>query len=420
MRILYISRAAPNENGRGVDRRAAQHLRALRRLGTVTLVVPDRSVEEARAIGWHEDSLDVESLIVRPDATVIQRRLERYYLERGRLKRLWHASRITHWVDQRPFAADARAAKAALTGRFDLLFAFRMSSAVWAEHVLKADLPAARVVDFDDIESLALSRSKQAGNFIDRAIRRRAIKWLATTEKRILRQWPTVTVCSEVDAERLLSTSGHRPSVIPNTVKTELHPTAKERRVHSHGSDADVNVLFVATLNYLPNIEGLMWFCDHIWPQVAAHFAGGLKLCIVGIDAPEEVRRLGERPGVEFIGAVPNLQPYYQNAVAAIVPILSGSGTRIKILEAMSFGVPVVTTAIGCEGIGLTPGVDALVHDDAAGFQKGLIDLIEDQDLQLTLGQQGQRFCNAHFGEGAAFKATQKAVLDTLDRPSAS
>jgi glycosyltransferase involved in cell wall biosynthesis len=109
-------------------------------------------------------------------------------------------------------------------------------------------------------------------------------------------------------------------------------------------------VVFTGTLCYLPNVDGLLWFCDEIWPRVRA-WVPDARFRIVGRDPVTEVSALADRVGVELHPDVDSIVPYLERARLAVVPLRMGSGTRLKALEALASGRPVVGTSLGLAGM---------------------------------------------------------------------
>ena len=106
-------------------------------------------------------------------------------------------------------------------------------------------------------------------------------------------------------------------------------------------------LLFVGTLNYLPNNEGLLWFLDHVLPRIRRR----CRVVIVGRGPLPELRAAIRRRGAQLLDRVDNLEPHYRTASAVIAPMRSGGGTRIKLLEAASYGVPSIATPAAAAGL---------------------------------------------------------------------
>ena len=115
-------------------------------------------------------------------------------------------------------------------------------------------------------------------------------------------------------------------------------------------------------MDYNANVDAVTSFAQRIWPILRQRFPD-LQLWIVGANPPPAVVQIGKLEGVTVTGTVPDVRPYYRDALAAIVPLRTGGGTRLKILEAMAAGVPVVSTPLGAEGLPVTPGKNILFAD---------------------------------------------------------
>lgn len=149
-------------------------------------------------------------------------------------------------------------------------------------------------------------------------------------------------------------------------------------------------ILFCGALWTAANREGLLWFYDNVWPAVRKSYPN-LKLLIVGSgELTEGSERLTVDPSLVFSGSVKDVKPFYDKATVAIVPLLSGSGTRLKILEAMGFGLPVISTAKGAEGIKFTNEKDIIIADNAKEFSEKLIRLLGEQDRRILISISGR------------------------------
>lgn len=114
-------------------------------------------------------------------------------------------------------------------------------------------------------------------------------------------------------------------------------------------------VLFVGSMDYHPNVEGVKYIARQVWPEVSRRNPGQV-FTIVGSNPVSEVRELGELAGVEVTGRVETVESYYREASVVVVPLFEGGGTRLKVVEALAAGVPVVSTAVGVEGIAIEEG----------------------------------------------------------------
>src|SRR5690606_17123238 len=115
---------------------------------------------------------------------------------------------------------------------------------------------------------------------------------------------------------------------------------------------AEPAILFCGAMDYNPNIDALRWFFAEMHPAILQRVPN-LKTLIVGKDPAPEVKAYSARPGVTVTGGVPDVRPYYKKAWLQIVPLRIGGGTRLKIVESLGVGTPVVSTTIGAQGLGL-------------------------------------------------------------------
>jgi glycosyltransferase involved in cell wall biosynthesis len=185
--------------------------------------------------------------------------------------------------------------------------------------------------------------------------------------------------CSNNDLEqlRVMNKGKLHGTVIPNGVGVPPNLPVKT-------SETD-KLFFCGSLDYAPNKEGLLWFCKEVFPLILKQ-KPSVQLMVIGKGDPgEELLKLLKHDAIIFYGKVDKLEGYYRKAAMAVVPLLTGSGTRLKVLEAMGMGVPVISTSIGAEGIEHTAGKNILLADDPAGFAKAVIQLVEDNKLAEQL-----------------------------------
>lgn len=197
-------------------------------------------------------------------------------------------------------------------------------------------------------------------------------------EKQLHQTVSLCLACSEIDRQKLDNLNGGmlNLSVVPNGVDTEDRQYDPNKEKHQIP-----NILFCGTLDYTPNMRGLLWFYESVFPLIRKQ-RSDLTLTIIGkMNTPGPYENLKSDAAVRFVGPVESVQPYYKGSSLLIVPLLSGSGTRLKILEAMSMGNPVVSTSIGAEGLSLEDGRQIRLADDPESFATAVLNLLEDKDL---------------------------------------
>ncbi|HWO35585.1 MAG TPA: glycosyltransferase, partial [Candidatus Acidoferrum sp.] len=142
-------------------------------------------------------------------------------------------------------------------------------------------------------------------------------------------------------------------------------------------------ILFVGSMDYHANIEGVTWFTREVWPEIA-EMHRELQFIIVGRHPSREVRALAS-DRIRVTGTVEDVRPLYASAAAVVVPLRVGSGTRLKILEAMAAGVPVVSTRLGAEGIDATHDVHLLLADDRAEMVAAINQIVSSPPIRSRL-----------------------------------
>jgi sugar transferase (PEP-CTERM/EpsH1 system associated) len=155
-------------------------------------------------------------------------------------------------------------------------------------------------------------------------------------------------------------------------------------------------LLFAGVMDYPPNVDGVMLFARSILPRIRA-FVPDVKLSVVGHSPPARVKALGREPGIEVTGYVRDILPYYRRSKVTVVPLRAGGGTRLKILEAMALGRPVVTTGVGCAGLDVRDGVHLLVADDPQQFAYCVVQLLRDDALRAELVANARRLVEQRY-----------------------
>jgi glycosyltransferase involved in cell wall biosynthesis len=202
-------------------------------------------------------------------------------------------------------------------------------------------------------------------------------RWFAHIERRKVerlerRVWKTMSLslaCSELDADEMRS-GGARVVICPNgSDPVDALPVPRRE------ADEPLRLLFVGAVDYRPNQLGLEWFISEVLPQLR----GQVPVAVDVVGAPP--RKLAGAAEVVLHGRVPSVQPFYERAHAVIVPVLYGSGTRLKVIEAMAYRRPVVATTMGAEGLPIRAGGDYFQADDPQAFAGALRRLARQMEL---------------------------------------
>ncbi|WP_203415603.1 glycosyltransferase [Candidatus Scalindua japonica] len=231
--------------------------------------------------------------------------------------------------------------------------------------------------DLDDIEHVALIRNiGQPPRWMGKPLLYLQVPALWWGERRAIKMARKTFVCSEKDRNYLQNfwgLSGVR--VVPNAAAIPKPLSHTNSQV----------LLFIGSYNYTPNVIAAEYLINKIWPYVYKAVPDA-RLLIAGT-YPENISCFKTKiPGVEFTGFVDDLDKLYQQSRVICCPILSGGGTRLKIIEAAAYGKPVVSTTIGAEGIEMYDGRELLLRDDPASFAEACIDLLNSINLCNKLG----------------------------------
>jgi glycosyltransferase involved in cell wall biosynthesis len=138
--------------------------------------------------------------------------------------------------------------------------------------------------------------------------------------------------------------------------------------------------VFVGSMDYHANIDAALYFAKEAWPGIRMR-RPDISLLIVGSRPVPEITALGKQDGITVTGTVEDVRPYYHGALASIVPLRVGGGTRLKVLEAMAAGTPVISTKLGAEGLSVTDGKELLIADSPAAMVDAVASLQDESTL---------------------------------------
>ena len=226
---------------------------------------------------------------------------------------------------------------------------------------------------------------------------RRARKLRTWLHARLMRGWEPyqaqhfghcVTMSNSDKALLLAANPNLKITVFPNGVDTRNYaplPLPKNT----------ARLLFVGNMAYRPNIDAVMYFCRSIYPKIKMEYPK-IEFWIVGKDPAPEVKEL-QGNGVHVTGQVDDLGSYYNDSIMCVVPLRAGGGTRLKILEAMALGRPVVTTPIGCEGLEVKHGQHLFIADTPDLFADYVLQLLKDKQQWQDMTRQARALAVDHY-----------------------
>ncbi len=278
----------------------------------------------------------------------------------------------------------------ATQGHFDIVhvnhieMGILLRDAVMARRVLGIEMLAPKARRLAEIES---RRVRRLFLRLEEAKLRRYERWLCS-------QADLWTMASHQECQ-LVQALCDRPAVVavPNGVDTSLYSPdlTSVRRNH------DNSLLFVGSLAYAPNSDAVSYFYRSCWPELKVEFPQ-LRWRIVGRDAPDEIRALAEEDNrIEVTGWVDDIRPYLQQSLALVVPLRSGGGTRLKILEALAAGLPVISSTVGAEGLDVETDRDILIADSPGDFTEGIRRLLVEPGVPESLIREGRRLVESQY-----------------------
>lgn len=240
------------------------------------------------------------------------------------------------------------------------------------------------------------------------------VQWrrLARYERAVCRTLDRVVAVSDWDREALLRLAPDADiHVVPNGIDTEAYlsyepPADAEGSVPAACSGPVL--AFTGKMDFRPNVDAMTWFCGEILPRIRAQVPEAC-LYIVGQRPTPSVQKLAEQPGVVVTGFVPDVRPYVAAADVYVVPMRMGGGTRLKVLEAMTMGKAVVSTALGCEGYGLTAGREVALAETPEAFAAEVLALLRNLDRRLELGANARAFVVQRYDWGQIAPLLERA-----------
>lgn len=284
------------------------------------------------------------------------------------------------------------------TTHFDLIQIENLEMAVYLPEIraLQPDTPV--VYDAHNAESALQQRiyetDKQSILHLPAAlyslIQARRIGQMETS---VCQQVDHVVAVSDTDGELLQSVCAGTPvTVVPNGISAHLYqqPSTQPAELQHPA------LVFTGKMDYRPNVDAVLWFAEEVLPLIRqdlpdAHFY------IVGQSPHSRLDVLRGQAGITLTGFVPAVLPYLQAASTFVVPLRMGSGTRLKVLEAMAVGSPIVSTTIGAQGLSITDGEELILADTAREFARAVVRLQRHPEHMHTMGVKAKAFVEANY-----------------------
>lgn len=259
---------------------------------------------------------------------------------------------------------------------------------IWVDHFnlipyLPSWFSGISVLEEHNIQSLLFSRlaEQEKNPFLREIYRMESEKW-ESYERNHLQRFSVIGTISGVDRDYFVKHFGLPRVRFLGTAVSAPHNRPRRKK----------QLLFIGRLTWKPNRQGLTWFLEHVWPGVRQGFPD-YKLVVVG----DYVRTLPVFNGVSFLGSVPAIKPYLLTSSALVCPIFSGSGIRIKILQALASGLPVISTRLGAEGIPVVHSKSAILADTSGEFSEGIKKVLTEESLSASMSKEAKLLARKHF-----------------------
>jgi polysaccharide biosynthesis protein PslH len=293
----------------------------------------------------------------------------------------------------------------------------------------------ALVADWHNIESEILWRYSQTVTGTARRLyARRTANLIEDMEIRLLRGCDVHVVTSSRERDKLLTRlPGARIEIVGNGVDVASHTDEQLMAAwlraalhaphfqtpHFHTPQERRDVLFVGSMDYHANIDAVLDFANNTWPGILAQHPD-LRFVVAGRNPAPEVRALSRSPQIEVTGTVDDVRPWYRSAFVVVVPIRTGSGTRLKILEALAAGVPVVSTRLGAEGLDVIDGNDIILAETARETIDAIGALCNSPERWHAMAEAGRILVRDHYDwpiMGARLLKVHESVSRSHGRP---
>lgn len=400
-RFLHFSPITPARHGNGLAMRASLFAEALAQLGRVDVAVVGSPLPEGEA--WRPDNVTVHHIATEGRLDTRLRLISRIPDFAERLAALRAFGRPMSTVSlSAPVLVDA--AKIAGSVLWDAVLVSRAHLLPLLDALPSPSPPI--IVDLDDDDAVLLREwaalKSETGDHDSAA-------WLEAqadlVDGLIVRSKSKISVfaaASDIVAQTLASRlSLKNVTVIPNGVDT-----SRMERIAAFSK----TMIFVGNLSYEPNVDGVIWFCTSVFPLIRDKMADA-RLIVAGSRPREAVRQACAAAGITLHADIEDLSPLYREASLCVVPLRSGSGSRIKILEAAVHGLPVASTSKGAQGLSAEIQDAIFVSsDDPAACARLCLDCLNDPNSALGRARKLQALVAKHHGRAAIMPRIQKLI----------
>lgn len=401
MRVLLLTQVLPYPPDSGPKIKTYHVIKYLAQRHRVTLVAFVRDTDKPEYIAH------LKTLCERVITVPIQRAASRDLVFLG--KSLLSGQPWMMLRDERP-EMRAALAELAATSQFDIVHADQLNMGQYA-----LPFPSGRkVLDLHNALWVLYKRMSEAQAFTNpmKYLLMRDWPLLKRYEAEMCRRFDAVTAVSEEDKAALIEAGAPSAmTVIPIAVDLDSQPYIERQPKGPH-------IIHIGTMYWPANINAINWFLDAIYPLIKARLPE-VRCTLIGARPPESIiERAKADPSLTVTGYVDDPLPYLQDASMMIVPLKAGGGMRVKILNALAQGIPMVTTTVGCEGIAVTPDKDILIADEPAAFAEASLRLLTDTDLNQRISQNGRDMVMQRYDYREAVKPLDDVYAEIVAKPA--
>ncbi len=395
MKILFVSAWSlyPANNGSRI--RAYNLLKSLAACHDVYLI--SLVQEDSKA----EDAKHLEDI-----CTVVSLHPTRWF-QPGSLKSL------AGYFSKRPRSAidtyDPQVAKSVRKAVSEIAPDAILASTIGVAEYIPYDNDIPKIIDEHNAEYAVLMRGRESiSNRVKRFLYDMRWKKTAAWETSLLSQYDAVVMVSEDDRDLILRARPELDNVrvVPNGVDVDMHtPEGRE-------PDFD-RMIYNGALTYSANLDAVRYFAEEIYPIISVE-RPELKLYVTGRYEGVDLAGIGDCPGVVLTGYVDDMRKELARSAVCAVPLRAGGGSRLKILEAMASGLPVVSTKMGAEGIDAEDGSEILVAENAAEFARKVGILLDNPDVYKKIAVNGRRLVESKYSWKSLGEDFVKIVEETV------
>lgn len=394
--ILGITSELPWPLDTGGKIRTYHMLRALAEAYDIRLIVPVASSNDSAINHLQDVGINIIPVQVGPRKKI---------KEFGKVIKAFLSCK-PYVLYQRHYHSAVRTAilKTAHDKKPDLLYLDHLDSFLY-----RSVLPSCQaLIDLHNVYSLVVDRfATEQGNLIKRIYCQRETKLLHQVEQQLKEQIDLLFSVSQSEVDYYQQLGIRSAYLIPNGVDCSLFEKLPCGRDYS-----SIKLLFLGTMSWGPNAHAASFLIESVMPEIRKRHPS-VELWIVGRQPPANVLAHNNRNGVHVTGGVPDVIPYFENAQFLLVPLESGGGTRLKILEAFAAGLPVVSTAVGVEGIDARDGVHLTIVE-RSNFANKVLDMIDNPDQGIMQAVNARKLVQAKYDWNSVGKQAVHIIQERI------